>query len=257
MNLKILKQVFLNSLLQVTGLLLFTLPAFAQTDNVSTSEIGVGIGGVNYKGELAPSYRFLNNQPAITAFFRKDISQPITLRGALLFSHRIIDDNTFSDEAFDLPLHNFRQAEAAVTLAEVSAVAEYNFLDYYDLSQKIRFSPYFFGGVSGIIYNVQLSTDNVALEEQLDKPKDTNFAIAIPFGVGVKYALSKYWNLGLEFGARKLFTDQVDDLFEKDGKRLANPYDNDWLFYNGISISYTIYTTNCPSPYKKKPGILD
>ncbi|WP_439880498.1 DUF6089 family protein [Pontibacter sp. MBLB2868] len=257
MNLKISRQVLLVCLVQQIGVLFFTLPVFAQSSHVSTSEIGVGIGGANYKGELSPSYRFLNNQPALTVFFRKDISQPITLRAGLLFSHRIIDDNTFSDEAFDLPLPNYRQAEAAVSLAELSLVAEYNFLDYYDLSQKTRISPYFFGGVSGVLYNVRLSTQNENLSTQLNKPFETNVAIAIPFGVGVKYALSKHWNLGAEFGARKLFTDQVDNLFEVDGKTLANPYDNDWLFYNGLSISYTIYTIKCPPPYKNKPGILD
>lgn len=258
MNLKICKQVLLICVLLQTGVLLFTLPAFGQQyENVSTSEIGVGIGGANYKGELSPSYRFLNNQPALTVFYRRDVSQPITLRGGLLFSHRIIDDNTFSDEAFDLPLHNFRKAEAALSLAELSVVAEYNFLDYYDMSQRIRISPYFFGGVSGIVYNVRLTTENNDLNDQLNKPFDTNVAIAIPFGVGVKYALSKHWNLGLEFGARKLFTDQADYLSEEDGKRLANPFDNDWLFYNGVSISYTFYQIKCPIIYKKNPGMLD
>ncbi len=256
MILRIFKQVLLICIVLQIGSLFFSLPAFGQSQ-VTTSEIGLGIGGANYKGELSPNYRFLNNQPALSLFYRRDISSPITARGGLMLSHRILDNNTFSDKNVNLPLHNWRQAEARLSFAELSLIGEYNFLDFYDLSQKPRISPYFFAGVAGLIYNIKLSTDNASLEEDLSKPFDTNVAIAIPFGVGVKYALSKHWNLGAEFGARKLFSDRLDSLFEVDGRRVANPYDNDWYFYNGISLSYTIYRINCPPPYKNRPGILD
>jgi hypothetical protein len=233
----------------------FSISASAQ-NSVTTSEIGVGIGGANYKGELAPNYRFLNNQPALTVFYRRDILQPLTARGAIMVSHRIVDDNTFGDEAYDLPLPNYRQSELKLSLAELSLVLEYNFLDYYDLRQSIRISPYFFAGVAGLLYNHKLETASDAVSPAI-KPFDTNLTFSIPFGVGVKYALSKHWNLGLEFGARKMFNDKIDYLSEDDGKQVANPYDNDWYFYNGISISYTIYRLNCPPTYKNQPGLLD
>lgn len=256
MTLRIFKQELLICALLQIGSLFFTQSVFGQSP-VTTSEIGFGIGGANYKGELSPNYRFLNNQPAITAFYRKDISSPITLKGGIMLSHRIIDDNTFSDEAYDLPLHNWRQAEARMSFAELSLVGEYNFLDFYDLSQKPRVSPYFFAGVAGLVYNIKVTTENPDLQTTLHKPFETNVAVSIPFGVGVKYALNKHWNLGLEFGARKLIMDRLDNVFEIDGKRVANPFDNDWYYYNGISLSYTIYRINCPPPYKNKPGILD
>jgi opacity protein-like surface antigen len=252
----LLTKAFLFFTFILAGTLFAASKALAQ-DNVITSEIGVGLGGVNYKGELAPTYKLGNNQPALNLFFRRDVSKPITLKGSLLLSHGILADKTFSDNKLDLPLHNFRQAESKLSLAEVAVITEYNFLDYYDLTQKVRVAPYLYGGVSGIIYNVTLSTENQELKSKLDKAKDTNVAITIPFGVGVKFALSKYWNLGLEFGARKMFTDVADDLSENEGKRLANPFDNDMLYYNGISLSYTIYQIKCPRPYKNTPGILD
>lgn len=233
----------------------FSISASAQKP-VSTSEIGIGLGGANYKGELAPNYRFLNNQPAITVFYRRDIIQPLTIRGGIMASHRIVEDNTIGDHSYDLPLPNYRNSELRLTLAELSLVAEYNFLDYYDLSQDIRISPYFFAGVAGLVYHHKLETDSDAVSPRI-KPYDVNLSISIPFGVGVKYALSKHWNLGLEFGARKLFNDDLDYLSEGDGKQVANPYDNDWYFYNGISLSYTIYRINCPPTYRKQPGLLD
>ena len=61
------------------GSVLFIAPAQAQ----NTSEIGVGLGATNYRGELSPTYQFQNNRPALTAFYRRDVSVPITLRGGL------------------------------------------------------------------------------------------------------------------------------------------------------------------------------
>lgn len=234
--------------------------AFAQQP-VSTSEIGIGIGGANYKGDLAPTYRFLNNQPAMTVFYRHDLSAPITLRGGLTGSHRIFDDNTIGDDNYDLPLPNFRQANMRLSLTELSAVVEYNFLDYYDLRQRPRFSPYLFAGVAGLLYHVKTTFGEPNFAAAYDQDWRLSLAVAIPFGVGMKYALSKHWNLGLEFGARKTFTDRLDNVHiqNADGqdKRVANPYDKDWYFYNGVSLSYTIYRINCPPTYKTNPGILD
>ncbi|GHA67386.1 type IX secretion system protein PorG [Pontibacter akesuensis] len=235
------------------GSVFFSSSANAQVNTpVTTSEIGVGIGGANYKGEFSPNYRFLNNQPALTVFYRRDMTNAITLRGGLMGSHRIADDNTFSDEAYEeLPYHNYRAAELRLSLLELSAVMEYNFLDYYDMKQRPRLSPYVFVGIAGLLYNSKVTSNLV------NKEFKTTLTVAVPVGVGLKYALSKHWNLGLEFGARKLFTDNVDQLSEEEPAHLANPNDKDWYFYNGVSISYTFYRINCPPTYKSKPGLLD
>ncbi|WP_266203228.1 type IX secretion system protein PorG [Pontibacter kalidii] len=255
MTLRTLKQALLICLLVQIGSVFFGLAASAQAPKpVTTSEIGIGIGGANYKGEISPNYRFLNNQPALTVFYRRDMSNAITLRGGFMGSHRLIDDNTFSDEAFDeRPLHAFRQAELRLSLLELSGVMEYNFLDYYDRSQSPRLSPYLFVGIAGLLYNKKLH-----LNGNVDREFDTDMTVAIPFGLGLKYALSTHWNLGLEFGARKTFTDKLDYLHSPEyPENLANPHDNDWYFYNGISISYTFYRYNCPPVYKNRPGLLD
>lgn len=252
--------------LQIGGVF-FGCASYAQgQEPVTTSELGIGIGGANYKGEISPNYRVLNNQPALTVFYRRDMSNAITLRGGLMGSHRIVDNNTFRDESYadDRPYHAYRQAELRLSLLELSAVVEYNFLDYYDMSQSPRISPYLFIGAAGLLYNVKLYSDEhtpglSTTGNVLNEPFNTKATVAIPFGLGVKLALSKHWNLGLEFGARKLFTDNLDYLAEASDapSYLANPYDKDWYYYNGVSISYTFYRTNCPPVYKKKPGLLD
>ncbi|MCX2741345.1 DUF6089 family protein [Pontibacter anaerobius] len=259
MTLNTLKQALLICLFMQIGSVFFTPYVKAQVSQpVTTSEIGVGIGGANYKGEIAPNYRFLNNQPALTLFYRRDMSNAITLRGGLMGSHRIVDDNTFSDEAFDdRPFHAYRQGELKLSLLELSGILEYNFLDYYDRSQSPRLSPYLFVGVAGLLYNNKLASTNV---EAMQEPFETSITVAVPFGVGLKFALSTHWNLGLEFGARKTFSDKLDYLYPDSGlypENLVNPHDKDWYFYNGVSISYTFYRYNCPAIYKNRPGLLD
>ncbi|TPE45218.1 type IX secretion system protein PorG [Pontibacter mangrovi] len=256
MTLDIFKQALLICLFLQVGSVFLCSNASAQSNMpVNTSEIGIGIGGGNYKGEISPNYRFLNNQPALTIFYRRDMSNAITLRAGLMGSHRIADNNTFSDEAFDdRPFHAYRQAELRLSLLELSGVVEYNFLDYYDPKQHPRFSPYVFAGIAGLLYNKKLTS----VHDELNRVFDTDMTVTIPFGVGIKYGLSTHWNLGLEFGARKTFTDKLDHLSTPgQPENMLSPHDNDWYFYNGISISYTFYRYNCPPVYKKKPGLLD
>ena len=49
----------------------------------NTSEVGVGLGATNYRGEISPKYQLQNSRPALTVFYRRDVSVPVTLRGGI------------------------------------------------------------------------------------------------------------------------------------------------------------------------------
>lgn len=231
------------------GSVFFATTAVAQ----NTSEVGVGIGGAVYRGEIAPSYQFRNNRPAITAFYRRDITRPVTLRGGLTYGMLRADDSNQKRDGNTLPLPAYRQASLKGGLLEASAVVEYNFFDYHDRKDKIHFTPYVFVGIAGFYANTRVSTTNDALRDVIEA-KGGMLGFAIPAGVGVKYALSPRWNLGAEVGARKAFTDNLDHLSTKtnrlnassDRDLLMNRHTQDWYFYNGISLSYTFYKIRCP-----------
>ncbi|WP_044014529.1 DUF6089 family protein [Hymenobacter sp. APR13] len=232
---------------------------FAQTATAQyTSEVGIGLGGLNYRGELSPGYQFKNNRPALTAFYRKDISAPITLRGGLTAGLLRADDgNVKGFNGAVPPLAAYRQANMKGSLYEASAIVEYNFFDYHYRKAKVHFTPYVFIGVAGFVANTTTATANAGLPA-LDK-KGAMLGLAVPAGFGLKYAVSTHWNLGLEVGARKAFTDQIDHIDGKTGgqnDRVGNPNDQDWYFYNGLSISYTFYKINCPPHYKDNPKLL-
>lgn len=222
------------------GSVFFALSAQAQ----NTSELGVGIGGLNYKGDLSPAYQFENNRPALTVFYRKDISVPITLRGA--FTGGLLqanDENVQGVNDATAPLHNYRKATMKGGLAELSAVLEYNFFDFHNRRDKIHFSPYLFIGVAGFYANTKTDFNNETLNSL--NTKGGMLGVAIPLGMGLKYALSPRWNLGVEAGARKTFTDDLDHLSDQNAL-VANRHTRDWYFYNGVSISYTFYKIYCP-----------
>ncbi|UPL49423.1 type IX secretion system protein PorG [Hymenobacter sublimis] len=230
------------------GSVFFAYTATAQ----NTSEIGIGLGGLTYKGELSPNYQFRNNRPALTAFYRKDVSAPITLRAGFTAGLLRADDgNVQGANGRIAPLAEYRNANMKGSLLEASGVVEYNFFDYHDRRDKVHFTPYVFVGLAGFYANTQTAS---SANPQLDR-KAGMINLAIPAGLGFKYALSDHWNLGLEAGARKTFTDQLDHI---DGKSrgqndlIGNSHDQDWYFYNGLSISYTFYKIRCPDPSQEK-----
>ena len=232
------------------GSVLFMTTAHAQ----NTSEIGIGLGATNYRGELSPRYQFQNNRPALTAFYRKDISVPITLRGGLTAGLLRADDGNVSGvNGVVPPLQAYRQANTKGGLIEASAVAEYNFLDFHRRTDKVHFTPYLFGGLA-IFYANTTTVSNAGLETLNRQGSMVGFAI--PVGVGAKLALSTHWNLGLEIGARKALTDQLDHLGDQ-SPFLVNPHDQDWYYYNGLSLSYTFYKIKCPDAYKNNKKLLN
>jgi hypothetical protein len=238
------------------GSVFFARTGKAQSQSYKTSELGIGVGAATYKGEISPNYRFRNNRPALNIFYKKDISPALVLRGGLLLGlMRAKDVNV------NRPLNQYRQAEMKTNLIELSAGIDYNFLNYYDQRMPIRWTPYFFLNAAITNYN-----NKVVLQNNVIKPFENGFVLSIPLGVGIKYALSRHWNLGLEVGARKTILkagDKIDYLKNKDYSSnppeelpYTNPYDKDWYYYSGLSISYTFYKLICPDVYKTNKTLL-
>ena len=221
----------------------------------NTSEVGIGLGATNYRGEVSPDYQLQNNRPALTVFYRKDVSVPITLRGSLTAGFlRAADDNVTGENGGVPPLQNYRQVNTKGSLLEASMVVEYNFLDYRYRTDKLHFTPYLFAGLAAFYANTTTVSNNQTLGGEFSRD-GSMLGFSIPAGAGLKYALSEHLNLGLEVGVRKAFTDQLDHLSEQD-PLLVNVHDQDWYYYSGVSLSYTFYKIPCPSQYKKNKKLL-
>jgi hypothetical protein len=206
-------------------------------------EFGLGLGGFNYTGELNPRYNFLNYKPAGTLFYRYNVPGFVTAIRLGVTIGQLSGTEAKSKEL----VAQMRGGSFKSTITEVSLMGEYNFINYRDKKQLIKFSPYLTGGVA--IFGSGPDTKTNSLAEDFDSQGIT---FAIPFGVGMKFILNRNWNLGTEFVARKTFTDYLDGISkgQMGNKTTGNHLDDDWYYYTGITLSYTIYGINCPQQFK-------
>lgn len=200
-------------------------------------ELGAGLGGMNYKGDIAAGIRPKFTRPGGNVFIRYNAGRAVSFKLNLLFGKVFAEDIQSND-----PFNIARNRSFETSIAELSPQFEYNFLNYRDEKTRQTWTPYVFVGLAGFTFNGEDNTRNDF--------KGTHFSI--PFGLGVKYVLSGSWNLGLEFGARKTFTDKLDGLGDPlvNNKLLnGNPSSTDMYFYTGLMISYTFYSIHCPDFY--------
>lgn len=200
-------------------------------------ELGAGVGMVNYKGDLSPEINLKEPHLGGHVFLRHNPGKAVSLTYSFMLG-RFASADKNSQDAFA----QRRNFSFSTQLVEASAIAEYNFLDYRDEQTRTKFTPYLFGGLALFRFE----------PEQNYRPTYDLYQIGLPFGVGFKYVLGGSWNLGVAFGARKTFTDYLDDLGGLDtNNRLlnGNPNTKDMYFYTAVSVSYTFYKVRCPEFY--------
>jgi len=200
-------------------------------------EVGAGAGTVNYKGDISPGINLDEPHLGGQVFLRHNPGKAISLTYSFMLGRFGASDKNSDD-----PFAQQRNFSFGTRLVEASAIAEYNFLDYRDEQDRTNFTPYLFGGLALFRFEPQ----------QNYRPTYDLYQIGIPFGVGMKYVLGGSWNLGVAFGARKTFTDYLDDLGGIDTInrfRNGNPNAKDMYFYTALSISYTFYKVRCPDFY--------
>lgn len=196
-------------------------------------ELGMGAGVFNYTGDLAPKYNQSFYSPGVQFFYRHNHKQEVSVFRANI----LIGTIKAHEDAFDDPLPNSpdRQLSFSTGLTEFGMIYEYNFFNFRDLSGRFYMSPYLFGGLAAsVLWGNQAST-----------------FLSIPFGAGVKYKMTDNWNLGLEYGVRKTFTDKLDGILLSD-EELSSSTTSDWYYFLGLNLSYTFYKQICPS---NSPGL--
>lgn len=205
------------------------------------SEVGFGVGTFNYTGDLARTYNVLNSKPAVTVFYRANLSQVVSLRTALTGGGLGASDRRPVDAFAER-----RNSSFSIFVMEASTVMEYHFMNWRDDKHIMRFTPYLFGGLA--IFGIS-GSENKASEY-------SNVQVAIPFGLGMKYILNPKWYVSLEFGARKTFFDYLDNVSAGTNQlvknyQYGNPYDNDAYYFVGLSLTRAFYEIPCPTnPYK-------
>lgn len=123
-----------------------------------------------------------------------------------------------------------------------------------------------------------LGTEGQGTTAYNEREKYALTQVSIPFGLGYKLAFNQHWSVGAEVGFRKTFTDYLDDVSRTyvteelleathgelsarlsdrtdevvegdvnrtNGEERGNPTTQDWYFFTGLTITYTIVPGTC------------
>lgn len=194
--------------------------ANAQFDDPQTIEVGPHVGVSYYMGDLNPMIPFMQAQLQYGGVVRFNYNNRWTFR--FDYSRATVKA---SDEV--VGWRPDRGLNFTTLINDFSLVAEFNFLEYYTGNPKKNVSPYIFGGISVFQYTPYaeyggsvVSLRNYATESVPSDAKwyDKLFGrtmpvgVSLPFGMGVKFSLSKHMAATIEWRMQKTFTDYLDDV---------------------------------------------
>ena len=254
-------------------------------------EIGAIGGFSTYSGDLNPTTQKMSHgdfRYSVGGFLRYNFNDYFTAKlgvAAGRLSARDYDSDDLGRKARNLQFKSVF-VESALTL-------EYNILGYDPIFMTKRISPYIFAGIGMVNFNPKalhngewvelqpLHTEGQGLAEFPERKPYKKVAIAFPFGLGLKVALTDRINIGFEAGLRKTTTDYLDDVSttyvaddimnERYGSvvaHLANPSGTpketgatrgnaeykDWYAIGGLTISYNLSGfTNSYGKRRKRP----
>jgi Domain of unknown function (DUF6089) len=204
---------------QLLATLVICLPLslFSQNSIVQEGEFGVGIGAGHYFGDL--NTRAHLNRPKIAGslFFRKNFGNYIAMRISGSFAQLGYSDVYNSHNEF----MRRRNLSFNSKIWELGLQGDFNFYRFMPGEPDFRFTPYVTFGVSIFNYDpyAYLGGDKYFLRplgtegQGVDSTRRpySSMAAAIPFGVGVKYAINERMNVGFEIVYRFTNTDYLDD----------------------------------------------
>lgn len=268
--------------------LLLVLAGYTSSGFSQKLNLNLFIGTSNYEGDLQSNF-FTFTQPglALGAGLSYQLSDRIFVRTGVAIAKVQADDKKNS-KVF------YRNLNFTSSIQEFNLLAEI----YLFNLEETHFSPYFFGGLA--YYHFNPSTKDTAGTKYFLQPLSTEgqgffenrqpyslSQFAIPFGGGIKYALTDNIRLGVEVGMRKLFTDYLDDvstsyvdpnllLTNRGAKALelafrggeinnsesypvintkrGEPKNMDWYYFTGITLSYRFPSKGEIDDRLDKPG---
>ncbi|HTA61492.1 MAG TPA: DUF6089 family protein [Bacteroidia bacterium] len=218
-------------------LMLLSTLVFSQSRNKYKYELIGGIGPTGFLGDLGGSsqvgshflkdYNFSTTRFNVNAGLRyKKITSSFGFKGMLTYAMVSGNDALAGDKIRHNRNLNFRSP-----IIELSVQAEYYFIgekskNLYSIGglhskkKNRKFTSYLFTGVGIFFYNPKeelggtwYSVKKYHTEGQglAGGPKQfSNFNVAIPVGLGFRYAINKRFSIGAELSVRKTFTDYID-----------------------------------------------
>lgn len=187
---------------------------------VMEGELGIMVGGSHYFGDLNTRARLNRPKPAAAVFFRKQFNNYIALRIAGSFAQVGYSDvyNTHNE------FQQRRNLSFNSNIFELALQGDFNFFKFLPGDPYHRFTPYVTLGAGVFSYDPYaylddkkyflrpLGTEGQGNAAYPDRAPYSTMAFCVPFGVGIKYAVTNRMNVGAEVTHRFTFTDYLDDV---------------------------------------------
>jgi hypothetical protein len=241
---------------KLLAFVIFSLPflAKAQSSIRQEGEFGVGIGAGHYFGDLNTKAHLNRPKPAATLFFRKNFGNYIALRVAgsfaqLGYSDIYNDHNEFMQR---------RNLSFNTNVWELALQGDFNFYRFMPGEDEFRFTPYITLGASIFSYDPYaylqdkkyflrpLGTEGQGSAAYPSRKPYSSMAFAVPFGVGLKYALNERMNIGFEIVHRFTNTDYLDDVSTTFVEQSVFPLNPDGTSSPAALLADRSYETGIP-----------
>jgi hypothetical protein len=188
--------------------------------------VGISGGVMNYHGDL-------DDDDALK-FTRSGFGVHLMVlpNSIINYSVNFLHGRIAGDDAkADVTGNKFRNLNFYSDINELSFQALYRFRSRYaDFTNRKKFIPYLFAGISVFHFNPKTKLDGKVYELQKIGTEGQYLAdvpgyrypspyhlwqVGIPFGGGIKYSIGKRMDIGIETGFRPTFTDYLDDVSGK------------------------------------------
>lgn len=201
-------------------IIVFPMLLWAQSPIVQEGEFGIGIGAAHYFGDLNTRAHLNRPKPAAGIFFRKNFGNYIALRIAANFAQLGYSDKYNTENEY----MRRRNLSFNTNVWELGLQGDFNFYRFMPGEPDFSFTPYITLGASIFNYDPYaylnnrkyylrpLGTEGQGSSLYPDRRPYSSMALAIPFGVGVKYAFNERINIGFEVVHRFTNTDYLDDV---------------------------------------------
>jgi hypothetical protein len=247
---------------------LFIFLVFISTTlKAQTWEIGASAGGAGYMGDLNPNNPLKVSGISFGGFVKRNFNGYLSAKINYTFGFISAADSNSNDAQF-----RARNLSFTTGLSEISAIGEFNFMNYIPEAGKNKFTPYIYTGFAFLNFfpDTKYKGRTVSLrgaETEGEKTPYPNKAWSIPYGAGIKYNILGKFTIAADIGYRNPNTDYLDDVSgnyatkggglgdrsgEKTGIYIGTPgtqrgdlNPRDTYFFTQITLSYTFVTQKC------------
>ncbi|MEK6783400.1 MAG: DUF6089 family protein [Bacteroidota bacterium] len=183
-----------------------------------------GTGTSTYFGELANDGDYLDAKPNLNAGLQYFFNNRISARAEITWFALKGSDAEAGD-----PTRVPRNLSFTSNNYEISATGAVNLLSNGNRHyRRPNYNMYAFAGIGLMYYNpkTEYQGEKVALRPlQTELVKYSSFGVVIPYGLGFRFKVSPAFNISIEGGYRKTFTDYLDDVSttHKDLSKFTDP----------------------------------